>query len=105
MDTRPLIIPVFLPNVGCRDRCLFCNLKVADEGPPSPSSVRDFIERSVSGLLSNKKKGERQVAFYGGSFTAMDPEDQADYLKEVQPFLASGLISSIRISTLPDPLD
>jgi len=105
MNARPLIIPVFLPNLGCRDRCLFCNLKVTAEGPPSPSSVRDFIGRSISGLLSNKKKGEKQVAFYGGSFTAMNPEDQADYLKEVQPFLASGLISSIRISTRPDALD
>jgi histone acetyltransferase (RNA polymerase elongator complex component) len=101
----PAIIPIFLPNVGCRDRCLFCNLKVAAEGPPSPSSVRDFIERSLSGFRSNKKKGERQVAFYGGSFTAMDPEDQVSYLQEVQPFLASGLVSSIRISTRPDALD
>ncbi len=105
MDARPLIIPVFLPRVGCREQCLFCNLKVPPEGPPSSSSVRDLIECALSGLLSNKRKGEKQVAFYGGSFTAMDPQNQLNYLKEVRPFLASGLIDSIRISTRPDALD
>ena len=45
------------------------------------------------------------MAFYGGSFTATHGEDQARYLKEVQPFLASGLIDSVRISTRPDALD
>jgi len=47
---------------------------------------------------------KRQVAFYGGSFTAMNGADQVRYLKEVQPFLSSGLIDSIRISTRPDAL-
>ncbi len=32
---------------------------------------------------------ERQVAFYGGSFTAIPKEDQSAYLRDVQPFLSS----------------
>jgi histone acetyltransferase (RNA polymerase elongator complex component) len=36
---------------------------------------------------------------------AIHRDDQVRYLKEVQPFLASGLIDSIRISTRPDALD
>jgi histone acetyltransferase (RNA polymerase elongator complex component) len=48
---------------------------------------------------------EKQVAFYGGSFTAIPQEDQICYLEEVQPFLKSGLIHSVRISTRPDALD
>ena len=35
----------------------------------------------------------------------MDREEQISCLKEVQPFLAAGLIDSIRISTRPDVLD
>jgi histone acetyltransferase (RNA polymerase elongator complex component) len=101
----PMIIPIFLPNLGCRQRCLFCNQKSSAKGPPSPSSVRNFIETSLSGILSDKKNREKQVAFYGGSFTAIPKDDQALYLKEVQSFLASGLIDSIRISTRPDALD
>ncbi len=105
MDTIPLIIPIFLPALGCRERCLFCNQKASSEGLPSPSSVRNFIEDSLSQIPYNKKPRERQVAFYGGSFTAIHRDDQVRYLKEVQPFLASGLIDSIRISTRPDALD
>ncbi len=102
---HPLIIPIFLPNLGCRERCLFCNQKAAFEGPPSPSTVRNFIEASLNRFPSEKKDGKKQIAFYGGSFTAIHRDDQVCYLKEVQPFLASGLIDSIRISTRPDALD
>jgi hypothetical protein len=56
------------------------------------------------GFVSYEEKREKQIAFYGGSFTAIHREDQILYLKEVQPFLASGLIDSIRISTRPDAL-
>ena len=105
MTSKPLIIPVFLPNLGCHERCLFCNQKVPSEGLSSPSSVRNFIETSLNRFPSEKEDREKQVAFYGGSFTAIHKDDQVRYLKEVQPFLASGLIDSIRISTRPDALD
>jgi histone acetyltransferase (RNA polymerase elongator complex component) len=105
MTMTPLIIPIFLPNAGCRERCLFCNQKVTGEELPSPFSIRRFIETSLIGLPSDKKKREKQVGFYGGSFTAIHREEQIRYLKEIQPFLASGLIDSIRISTRPDALD
>jgi histone acetyltransferase (RNA polymerase elongator complex component) len=105
MVMNPLIIPVFLPNLGCHERCLFCNQKASSGGLPSPSSVRNFIEASLNRFPSEKEDREKQVAFYGGSFTAIHRDDQVCYLKEVQPFLASGLIHSIRISTRPDALD
>jgi histone acetyltransferase (RNA polymerase elongator complex component) len=101
----PLIIPIFLPAMGCRERCLFCNQNSTAEELPSPASIRNFIETSLNRLPSKKKSREKQVAFYGGSFTAIRKDDQICYLKEVQPFLASGLINSIRISTRPDALD
>ena len=105
MTSNPLIIPIFLSNLGCRERCLFCNQKAAAEELPSPSSIRNFIEASLAGIPHDKRNRRKQVAFYGGSFTAIHRDDQVRYLKEVQPFLASGLIDSIRISTRPDALD
>jgi len=102
---NPLIIPVFLPNLGCQERCLFCNQKVTATEVPSPSSVQKFIETSLANLPSDQKKREKQVAFYGGSFTAIPKEDQIRYLREIQPFLGSGWIDSVRISTRPDSLD
>jgi len=105
MASNPLIIPIFLSNLGCRECCLFCNQKAAAEGLPSPSSVRNFIEASLAQIPHDKKSRKKQIAFYGGSFTAIHRDDQVRYLREIQPFLASGLIDSIRISTRPDALD
>ncbi len=74
------------------------------EEVPSPASVRSFIEGFLKKRTSSAT-GPRQVAFYGGSFTANDREDQILYLEAVRPFLRSGMIDSIRISTRPDALD
>jgi histone acetyltransferase (RNA polymerase elongator complex component) len=101
---NPLIIPIFLPYLGCRQRCLFCNQGVTAEEVPSPPFVRNFIEDSIKGLPSNVTR-EKQIAFYGGSFTAIDKEGQIRFLEAARPFLVSGLIDSIRISTRPDALD
>ena len=105
MSTNPVILPILLPAMGCPGRCLFCNQKASSDGLPSPASVRHFIEVSLAQIPDDKKNREKQVAFYGGSFTAIPQEDQARYLKEVQSLVASGQIDSIRISTRPDALD
>jgi len=104
MSTHPVILPIFLPNLGCRERCLFCNQRAAPEELLSPSSVRGLIETSSKAWMIDKKGGEKQIAFYGGSFTAIHRDDQVRYLRELQPLLASGLIDSIRLSTRPDAL-
>lgn len=48
---------------------------------------------------------EVAVAFYGGSFTSLPREDQVRLLQPLQDLLASGEVSSIRVSTRPDALD
>jgi histone acetyltransferase (RNA polymerase elongator complex component) len=105
MATRPLIIPVFLPHLGCRHHCLFCNQKAINREIPSPPSVRNFIKRALERFPVHQEGRNRQIAFYGGSFTAMDQETQVSYLKEVRPFLSAGRIDSVRLSTRPDALD
>lgn len=101
-----MIIPIFLPSLGCRQHCLFCNQRGASEDLPSPSFIRESIEGTLARIPAGRQNNrERQVAFYGGSFTAIDREDQIRYLREVEPFISSGVIDSIRISTRPDALD
>ncbi|OGP88883.1 MAG: hypothetical protein A2156_02480 [Deltaproteobacteria bacterium RBG_16_48_10] len=100
----PLIIPVFLPHLGCQKRCIFCNQKMMAQAVPSPAHVRSFVEASCYQFPSGQAR-KKQVAFYGGSFTAIPEEDQRSYLKEIEPFLSSGKIDSIRISTRPDALE
>ena len=100
----PVIIPVFLPHLGCPEHCIFCNQRALAPEVPLPSRVRELIETSLHHLPADPGR-LKQVAFYGGSFTAIPEEDQIAYLKEVEPFLSSGRIDSIRISTRPDALD
>jgi histone acetyltransferase (RNA polymerase elongator complex component) len=60
---------------------------------------------SLTMFPSSRGLREKQVAFYGGSFTAMPREDQVRYLNAIHPFLNSKSIDSIRISTRPDALE
>ena len=50
-------------------------------------------------------ESKRQLAFYGGSFTAIPIADQLALLEAAQPYLADGTIGSIRLSTRPDAID
>jgi histone acetyltransferase (RNA polymerase elongator complex component) len=101
---KPLIIPIFLPNLGCRERCIFCNQKTVAPKVRSPAQVRESIRSALSQFPSDRGR-ERQIAFYGGSFTAIPLQDQHAYLTEGRSFLSSGRIDSIRVSTRPDALD
>ena len=65
------ILFINLPQYGCRERCLFCNQKAATEGLPSPSSVQNLLKPLLLEFPYDKKNREKQVAFYGGSFTAI----------------------------------
>lgn len=100
----PWILPIFLPHLGCRQHCLFCNQKVIVQEAPSPQRVGELLENSLYHFPSTPRGQERQIAFYGGSFTALSQDEQISYLREVYPFLSSGLLDSIRISTRPDAL-
>ena len=53
-------------------------------------------------LARSKQHEEVQVAFYGGSFTCLDEEVQVGLLQRVGPYMKSGRIRSIRLSTRPD---
>ena len=43
-----------------------------------------------------------ELAFYGGSFTAIPAGEQEALLEAAQPYLASGRLRALRLSTRPD---
>ena len=96
------IIPVFIPHVGCPHDCVFCNQKkiAGTLAAPTGEEVGKIIENALaySGNMP-------QVAFYGGSFTAIDRPLMLEYLESAKAFIDSGKISSIRLSTRPDCID
>ena len=93
------IIPIFIPHVGCPHDCVFCNQKkiAGTLSAPTGEEVTEIIENGLdySGDMP-------QVAFYGGSFTAIERPLMLEYLESAKAFLDDGKISSVRLSTRPD---
>jgi len=99
-----VIISFFIPHLGCASNCVFCNQKTISGKDSAPSYI-DVARTIDEHLSSQPEPAICEVAFYGGSFTALPREQQLAYLHSVQPFLESGRISGIRISTRPDAID
>lgn len=103
MSARENIIPVFVPHLGCPHACVFCNQRRISgrERPATPEDVRSAIEKAAA-LPSHGAK--RQLAFYGGSFTAIPAAQQISLLRAAKEEMERGHIQSIRLSTRPDAI-
>lgn len=69
---------------------------------PDSDEVRNNIEQHLSTLKGRDINTE--LAFFGGSFTALDSALQTQFLEIAQPYLQNKSISNIRISTRPDAI-
>ena len=104
MSARECVIPVFVPHLGCRHECVFCNQRriSGSEKAAMAATVKQAIEQSAALPRSGAK---RQLAFYGGSFTAIEPERQEELLGAAADAIGKGEIDAIRLSTRPDAID
>ena len=99
---RATILPIFVPHLGCPNDCVFCDQKRIS-GSPLPASGQDV----TSALEAAKQQGlsGMELAFYGGSFTAVSERLQRELLQAAAPYRADGTVVSIRLSTRPDAVD
>ncbi len=104
MNARACIIPVFVPHLGCPHACVFCNQRRISgrQEPAGAENVRQAVREAAAFLPSG---GKRQLAFYGGSFTAIPAEEQESLLGAAKQALDEGKIDAIRLSTRPDAID
>ncbi len=104
MKKKPLIIPIFIPQEGCRNRCVYCDqttISGTSQNSWGPNSIRQYVQ----GYLSNSGRYPVQVAFYGGSFTLLSEARQRLLLESVQELLEQGRVHSLRLSTRPDGIE
>ena len=103
-STRNRIFPVFLPFSGCRQRCVFCaqNLQTGR----AETGARAALLLAEDALRSRSRKGGAplELAFFGGTFTALPEEDLADCLGYAARWRREGWINGLRCSTRPDAL-
>lgn len=98
-------IPIFLPELACPFRCVYCNQFSITGKQQVPDTQR--VKNTIDQYLSSFTEQERfvEVAFFGGNFTGLPEKMQDDFLKIVQPYLEKGVIQGIRCSTRPDYID
>ena len=98
-------ISVFVPHLGCPQQCSFCNQRyiACTEKMPTKSDIDSAVEIAVNSKSYCKEKCE--LAFFGGSFTAIDKNYMLELLNAAYEHIKSGKISGIRISTRPDAIN
>ena len=99
---KQYIIPIFVPHLGCPNDCIFCNQKSISG--QKKSITKEEAKKIIDEYLNNIKDNDAQIeiAFYGGSFTAIEEEKQEELLSLAYEYIENGKVESIRISTRPD---
>ncbi len=105
MTEKHANISIFVPHIGCSNMCSFCNQKCITGKSKAPDSqdVTDAVNTALKSPNYNPKNTE--IAFFGGSFTAIDREYMLELLNAANYFVENGKVSGIRISTRPDAID
>lgn len=98
-------VALFIPNNGCKNECSFCNQRsiVGQAYQPTGEDVVKAIKVAKDSLKANTKDAE--IAFFGGSFTAIDRNYMIELLNAAYPFIKNGEFKGIRLSTRPDYID
>ncbi len=98
---KKVIVPIFVPHMGCLHACVFCNqYKITGQWQPPCAAI--LAEKVKAWQASSDTVPG--LAFYGGSFTATDLTIQNSLLESAAILKKKGAISEIRLSTRPDAL-
>ncbi|MCK4956577.1 MAG: radical SAM protein [Candidatus Cloacimonetes bacterium] len=93
------ILPLFIPHLGCPFDCVYCNQHQI-------TKISQLVISEISSQIENfckfNKQREKEIAFFGGTFTGIPQEFQQQLLDLVKPFLDKQ--TGIRISTRPDAI-
>ncbi|MFZ4411563.1 MAG: elongator complex protein 3 [Bacteroidales bacterium] len=102
MQKKHFTIPIFIPELACPFRCIYCDQQKISGTKciPTLTAVKEIIETHLS-TISNENT-EIEIGFFGGSFTGIPALQQLAFLKVAQPYIENGVVSSIRLSTRPD---
>lgn len=98
-------ISIFVPHLGCPNQCSFCNQHHIACTEKTPD-IND-IDNAVLAAKSSKKydPAVTEIAFFGGSFTAIDREYMISLLTAAKKHITDSTVCGIRISTRPDAID
>ena len=103
---KQVIIPIFIPHVGCPHDCVFCNQgKITGQLREEYEKITgEFVQNTIKEYLETIDRLNTivEVSFFGGTFTAIDLRKQKELLTAAKEAKELGLIDGIRLSTRPD---
>lgn len=97
-------ISIFIPHIGCPHQCSFCDQRTISGAQhiPDGAEVREICAKA---LREVKEPQNAEIAFFGGSFTAVPREYMLELLTAASQFVGEGRFRGIRCSTRPDCID
>ncbi len=103
---KHVIIPIFIPHVGCPHDCIFCNQgTITGQLREEYEKITgEFVLHTIEEYLEtvDRLNTTVEVSFFGGTFTAIDLRKQKELLRAAKKAKDLGLIDGIRLSTRPD---
>ncbi len=101
---KKLTVPFFISHRGCPHRCVFCDqVKISGSAEELPEESE--LREKIAEYRNSGKRRLTEVAFFGGSFTALPLMVQERLLRPLQSLIDAGDVDGIRVSTRPDCID
>ena len=96
-------VSVFVPHNGCPHKCSFCDQRhiTGCVSQPTSEDVKATLNIALNSLKEKSKDAE--IAFFGGSFTAIDRAYMLELLDSTKEYIDT--FKGIRVSTRPDAID
>ncbi|MBQ4226201.1 MAG: radical SAM protein, partial [Oscillospiraceae bacterium] len=99
-------ISVFIPHIGCPHKCTFCDQRTISGAVHAPTADEaEAVIKSAYEYMSPEKRRVTEIAFFGGSFTAVPREYMLSLLAAAKKYLSPARedgFYGIRLSTRPD---
>ena len=105
MSVKHANISVFVPHLGCPHTCSFCNQRYIARTSelPDEETVKKAVETAINS--KNYSAQNTEIAFFGGSFTAIDKEYMLRLLSAAHEYVKNKKVAGIRVSTRPDAIN
>lgn len=97
-------IALFIPFQGCPFHCIYCDQRqISGSEILTPQRAACEIRSAMDGRAEVPFDGD--IAFFGGTFTGLPRAEMTAYLQAAYPYVKSGRVRGIRLSTRPDFID
>ena len=104
-DSKPFVIPIFIPHAGCPHRCIFCDQTRTTSRPEDLPTI-DALDETIQQFLGYRQNADRytEISFFGGNFLGLPTDRIQFFLESATRYVSANKIQGIRFSTRPDTI-